>query len=176
MAERSLSCGAPMSTFSSREEATTRFRWRDGSILKYFGLIGGAPCDETAVNGDLRAIDASLKIMQHRARLYGLYDSGNARGSKLASQAALRPQSRSRLRVPGGAAFRSAKSDLSPRPSGANHRRSTSSVKIGPTRPMGSGPNWKLLAFKPELHDRAYDNAVKAISILRRIYALARNR
>jgi hypothetical protein len=49
-------------------------------------------------------------------------------------------------------------------------------VKIGPTRPSGSGPNWELLAFKPEFDGRAYENAMRAINLLRRVYALARKR
>ena len=49
-------------------------------------------------------------------------------------------------------------------------------VKIGPTRPIGSGPNWEVLAFKPELDGRAYANAMRAVQILRQIYVLARKR
>ena len=56
------------------------------------------------------------------------------------------------------------------------HCEHLEAVKIGPTRPMGSGPNWELLAFKPELHGRAYDNAMRAVQILRQIYVLARKR
>jgi len=56
------------------------------------------------------------------------------------------------------------------------HCEHLEAVKIGPTRPLGSGPNWEFLAFKPELHDRAYDNAMRAINLLRRAYALARKR
>ncbi len=54
------------------------------------------------------------------------------------------------------------------------HCEHLDAVKIGPTRPIGGGPNWELLAFKPELHDRTYDNAMRAIHLLRRQYALAR--
>jgi hypothetical protein len=49
-------------------------------------------------------------------------------------------------------------------------------VKIGPMRPIGSGPNWELLAFKPELDGRAYANAMRAVQILRELYLLARKR
>ena len=56
------------------------------------------------------------------------------------------------------------------------HCEHLEAVKIGPTRPTGSGPNWELLAFKPELDERAYYNAMRAINLLRRVYALARKR
>jgi len=56
------------------------------------------------------------------------------------------------------------------------HCEHLEAVKIGPTRPSGSGPNWELLAFKPELDERAYENAMRAINLLRRVYALARKR
>jgi len=47
-------------------------------------------------------------------------------------------------------------------------------VRIGPTKPAGSGPNWELLAFKPELHPGAHGNAMRVIYMLRGKYALAK--
>jgi hypothetical protein len=49
-------------------------------------------------------------------------------------------------------------------------------VLIGPTKPKGSGPNWELLAFKPELHPHAHDAAMRVIHMMRGVYALAKRR
>lgn len=46
-------------------------------------------------------------------------------------------------------------------------------VRIGRTRPRGSGPNWEVLGFTPELPDLAMDEALRAIEPLRQMYALA---
>ena len=47
-------------------------------------------------------------------------------------------------------------------------------VLIAPTKPRGSGPNWELIAFKPELHRAAYHEAMQEIHKLRGTYALAK--
>jgi hypothetical protein len=47
-------------------------------------------------------------------------------------------------------------------------------VLIGPTKPKGSGPNWELLAFKPELGGAAHNVAMRVIHIMRGTYALAK--
>lgn len=49
-------------------------------------------------------------------------------------------------------------------------------VLIAPTNPRGSGPNWELVAFKPELHRAAHNEAMNEIHKLRRMYALTRRR
>jgi hypothetical protein len=46
-------------------------------------------------------------------------------------------------------------------------------VLIGRTRPSGGGSNWEVLAFEPELGQIAHAEAMKAIDILGRTYALA---
>lgn len=45
-------------------------------------------------------------------------------------------------------------------------------ILIGRTRPDGSGSNWEVLAFEPELSSIAHAEAMKAVDILRRTYAL----
>jgi hypothetical protein len=45
-------------------------------------------------------------------------------------------------------------------------------VRIGRTKPSGSGPNWEVLGFKPELPPIANDEAMKAIDVLRGTHAL----
>jgi hypothetical protein len=54
--------------------------------------------------------------------------------------------------------------------------RHLEAVKIERTKPTGSGPNWQLAAFKPELDGIAYQEAMRTIDILRGTYALARGR
>jgi hypothetical protein len=46
-------------------------------------------------------------------------------------------------------------------------------VVIGRTKSIDGGPNWELLAFEPELPSKAYVEAMKAVDILRQVYALA---
>jgi hypothetical protein len=46
-------------------------------------------------------------------------------------------------------------------------------VRIGRTRPSGSGPNWEVLGFSPELPPLAQSYALDAIDRLRQRYALA---
>jgi hypothetical protein len=50
-----------------------------------------------------------------------------------------------------------------------------SGVRIGPLKPAGSGPNWEVFGFSPELPKLAHDEALKAIAPLRQTYALKRN-
>jgi hypothetical protein len=45
-------------------------------------------------------------------------------------------------------------------------------VIIGRTKPIGGGPNWEILAFKPELHPAAENEAMEEIHRLRGTYAL----
>ena len=45
-------------------------------------------------------------------------------------------------------------------------------VLIGRVRPKGSGPNWELLAFRPELPMGAENEAMEVIHLLRGTYAL----
>jgi hypothetical protein len=47
-------------------------------------------------------------------------------------------------------------------------------VKIEPIKPPGSGPNWRVAAFKPELEGVAYQEAMQVIAQLRETYALAK--
>ena len=49
-------------------------------------------------------------------------------------------------------------------------------VRIGPTKPEGSGPNWELLAFIPELDAVAHYEAMDEIHKLRGMYALAKRK
>jgi hypothetical protein len=49
-------------------------------------------------------------------------------------------------------------------------------VLIGRTKSIDGGPNWELLAFEPELPPAAYTEAMKAVDILRQVYALAPTR
>jgi len=46
-------------------------------------------------------------------------------------------------------------------------------VKIRRTKPIGSGPNWEVLAFVPELPPIARKEAMNALDVLRGTYALA---
>lgn len=46
-------------------------------------------------------------------------------------------------------------------------------VLIGRTKPSGSGSNWELLAFKPQLPATACTEAMNEIDKLRGTYALA---
>ena len=41
------------------------------------------------------------------------------------------------------------------------------------TSGLGSGPNWEVLAFRPELPPIARNEAMKAVDVLRGTYALA---
>jgi hypothetical protein len=45
-------------------------------------------------------------------------------------------------------------------------------VFIARTKPSGSGPNWEVLGFTPELPPRAHDAAMTVIAALRQKYAL----
>jgi len=47
-------------------------------------------------------------------------------------------------------------------------------VRIGRTKPRGSGPNWEVFGFSPDLPELAQIYALKAIDRLRQKYALAR--
>jgi hypothetical protein len=47
-------------------------------------------------------------------------------------------------------------------------------VRIGRTKPRGSGPNWEVLGFSPDLPELAQIHALEAIDRLRQKYALAR--
>jgi hypothetical protein len=47
-------------------------------------------------------------------------------------------------------------------------------VVIGRIKPLGGGPNWEVLAFKPELPPFAHGEALKAASQVRGMYFLAR--
>jgi hypothetical protein len=53
---------------------------------------------------------------------------------------------------------------------GCHHVRS---VRIGRTKPSGSGPNWEVFGFDPDLADGAKGFAMNAIDVLRGTYALA---
>jgi hypothetical protein len=46
-------------------------------------------------------------------------------------------------------------------------------VLIGRIKPLGSGPNWEVLAFRAELPPIAQNEAMKAVDVLRGTYALA---
>ena len=46
-------------------------------------------------------------------------------------------------------------------------------VLIGRIKPISSGPNWEVLAFRPELPPIARDEAMRAVDVLRGRYALA---
>jgi hypothetical protein len=46
-------------------------------------------------------------------------------------------------------------------------------VRIGRTKPRGSGPNWEVFGFKPDLPQQAQEMAMTAIAKLRQTYALA---
>lgn len=46
-------------------------------------------------------------------------------------------------------------------------------VRVGRTKPRGSGPNWEVLGFTPTLPRIAHDLAIEAIAPLRQKYALA---
>ena len=48
-------------------------------------------------------------------------------------------------------------------------------VRIGRTKPSGSGPNWEVLGFTPDLPDIAKREVLDAIAALRQMYALAQN-
>ena len=50
--------------------------------------------------------------------------------------------------------------------------RDLKAVIIGRTKPRGSGPNWEVLAFLPELSPAAEHEAMEEIHRLRGIYAL----
>jgi hypothetical protein len=52
--------------------------------------------------------------------------------------------------------------------------RGLEAVKIEPIKPAGSGPNWQVAAFKPELDGVAYQEAMRVIAQLRGTYALAK--
>jgi hypothetical protein len=54
--------------------------------------------------------------------------------------------------------------------------RDLQAVKIERTKGAGSGPNWQIAAFKPELDGLAYQEATIVIAHLRGTYALARGR
>jgi hypothetical protein len=45
-------------------------------------------------------------------------------------------------------------------------------VRIGRTKPKGSGPNWEVLGFTPALPPVAHDLAIIATAPLRQRYAL----
>jgi hypothetical protein len=49
-------------------------------------------------------------------------------------------------------------------------------IKIEPTKPPGTGPNWQVAGFEPELEVGcpAHQDAMKVIDQLRGTYALAR--
>lgn len=46
-------------------------------------------------------------------------------------------------------------------------------VVIGRIKPLGGGPNWEVLAFKPELPSFARGEALKAVNLVRGMYSLA---
>jgi len=46
-------------------------------------------------------------------------------------------------------------------------------VRVGPLKPEGSGPNWEVLGFTPDLPPLAASSAHEAIAPLRQRYALA---
>jgi hypothetical protein len=45
--------------------------------------------------------------------------------------------------------------------------RHLEAVKIEPMKPTGSGPNWQVAAFKPELHEGAHQEAMRTIDVIR---------
>ena len=49
-------------------------------------------------------------------------------------------------------------------------------VKIEPIKPPGTGPNWQVVSFEPELRlgAPAHDEAMRIIAQIRGTYALAR--
>ena len=49
-------------------------------------------------------------------------------------------------------------------------------VRIGPLKPTGSGPNWEVLGFTPDLPPVARSEAMAAIDKLRGSYALAKKK
>ena len=49
-------------------------------------------------------------------------------------------------------------------------------VRIGRTKPRGSGPNWEVLGFSPDLPELAQTYAFDAIDRLRQKYALVRDK
>ena len=49
-------------------------------------------------------------------------------------------------------------------------------VRIGPLKPRGSGPNWEVLGFTPDLPPIAKQEAMQAIDKLRGIYAPKKER
>jgi hypothetical protein len=51
-------------------------------------------------------------------------------------------------------------------------RRHLERVFIGRTKPAGSGPNWEVLGFTPQLPPVAHNGAVMAIAPLKQKYAL----
>jgi hypothetical protein len=52
--------------------------------------------------------------------------------------------------------------------------RDLKAVRIVSLRPRGSGPNWEVLGFTPDLPPRAKEGAMEAIDGLRGTYALAK--
>jgi hypothetical protein len=54
--------------------------------------------------------------------------------------------------------------------------RDLEAVKIERIKPAGSGPNWQVAAFKPELDGVAYEEAMLVIARLRGTYVLAKGR
>jgi hypothetical protein len=54
--------------------------------------------------------------------------------------------------------------------------RHLEAVKIERIKPAGSGPNWQVAAFKPELDRVAHQEAIAAIAHLRGTYSLAKGR
>ena len=54
--------------------------------------------------------------------------------------------------------------------------RDLEAVKIERIKPTGSGPDWQVAAFKPELDGIAYQEAMRVIAHLRGTYALAKGR
>ena len=47
-------------------------------------------------------------------------------------------------------------------------------VRIGPVERTESGPNWEVSRFVPDLDPLARDGAMRALDVLREIYALER--
>jgi hypothetical protein len=54
--------------------------------------------------------------------------------------------------------------------------RNLEAVKIERLKPSGSGPNWQVAGFKPELHGVAYHEAMAVIAHVRGTYVLANGR
>jgi hypothetical protein len=54
--------------------------------------------------------------------------------------------------------------------------RHLEAVKIERIKPPGSGPNWQVAAFQPELDGVAHQEAMAVIAHLRGTYALANGR